>query len=250
MSVTPTWLAATAGHQGNSGFVNQLLGSHTATFLYQGGVLKSSQGTGTAVFTTTQGQYLDQAFSTVAGQTSVGSVGLQISTVGGSPTLASVPSLVLGIYADSSGVPTGSALASVLVSVQYIYDSSFWVSIPLAVSGLTASTRYHLVTSPVGTSTNYYVWQRSNQVTGTTTSTDGISWTSQSYGLMYQIYDETSSGLLNMIYEDNGARWSVFSYNSTGQIQTIDQYTVAQGSSYVQSFNTLSYTNGLLTGVI
>ena len=124
------------------------------------------------------------------------------------------------------------------------------ITIPLPITGLTPLANYHIVTQIVGTSSHYYTWQRSNQTSGAATSANGTSWTNQTYGLMYQVYDTSSNGQLLSIFEDNGARWTDFTYNVNGSINQISQYTVAQTSaSYLQTVGTLSYTNGLLTGV-
>lgn len=249
MVSTPTWLAATAGQRQIAGQVNQFLGSHQAQFLYQG-ALQVSQVTGSGVYSDTLSQWLAQSVTTAVGQTSVGFVQLQVSAIGGSPTLNLIPPLTVSLYASSSGVPTGAPLASTTVSGAYIYSAPFWVTIPLPVSGLTPSTTYQLVTALVGTSGHYYAWQHSNQVSGAATSATGTSWAVAPYGLMYQVYDQSQVGQLQLIYEDAGARWTQLTYASNGTIAQVAEYTAGQtASGGVQSLRTLTYTNGLLTGV-
>lgn len=250
MAVTPVWKAATTGFGANAGFINQFLGTHSSSFLYSGAV-RSSRTTGTGVFTDTQTQWMSQQFTTASSQTSVAYVYVQVSTVGGSPTSQLINPLTVSLYADSGGLPTGSALVTATLASSTVYSSSFWVTVPLPVSGLTPSTVYHLVIPRVGTSGHYYVWQRSNQVAGAATSTDGSTWTSQTYGFMYQVYDQSTTGSqVQYISDDSGARLISLTYNANGTLNTISEYTVAQGSGNVLLQNrTLAYTNGLVTGV-
>lgn len=249
MAVTPVWQTATSGQKSNAGHANQFLGTHQAAYIYQGG-LQSSQTTGTAVYSDSLTQWLSQTIATGVSQTAIGYVQLQLSAIGGSPTLPLIPPLTVGLYADSGGLPAGAAIASTTLSDSYIYSAPFWVSVPLAVSGLTPSTKYHLVTNLAGTTGHYYAWQRSNQTSGAATSTNGTTWTAQTYGLMYQVYSQAASGQLQLIYEDNGARWTAFSYNANGTISQVAEYTTGQTSTgYLQSQRTLTYSNGLVIGV-
>jgi hypothetical protein len=182
-------------------------------------------------------------------QTAIGSLQLQVSAVGGSPTLNLTPPLQVSLYADAAGQPSGPALASVSVPGAYIYAAPFWLTVPLAVSGLAAGAAYNVVTAMAGTAGHYYVWQHSNQASGAGTSPDGITWTNQAYGLMYQVFDQSGSGLLQMICDDSGARITTFTYDAQNRISQVAEYAAAQGGGYIQSSGTLSYSNGLLMGV-
>lgn len=249
MSAIPAYQAATTGQPGNAGAVNQFLGAHNASFVYQG-TQQSAQTTASTVYLSTAGQWIGQAFTTAAGQTTVGSVMLQVSTVGGSPFSAAIPPLTVGIYADNNGSPTGSALGSATVNDEYVYSASYWVLIPLAATGLTAGTPYHLVTQPVGTSSAYYVWHQSNQTLGAVTSTDGANWTIQGYGMTFQVYDQATTGQLQFTVDDTGTRWARFTYGPQNRISQITEYTSGQtAASYLYSTRSLSYSNGLVTGV-
>lgn len=248
-SNTPTYQSFAAGTPANSGFANQLIGSHNCTFLYSGGAIVTQQATGSGIYQSTANNWLSQTIVTGSSQTAIGSVNLQLSAVGGSPTLSLIPVITVGLYADGSGYPTGTALASTTVSNNYIYSSPFWVSIPLPATGLTASTQYHIVTNLVGSASHYYTWQQSNQTSGVSTSPDGTVWTFQNYGLMYQVLDQTSSGNVTTIFEDNGARFIQLTYNSLNEITGVSEFVTAPGGGYIQSSGTLSWTNGILTGV-
>lgn len=250
MGANPTYLAAVAGQGANAGAVNQFLGSHSAQFLYTGGAVQTQAGTGTSIYQSTATQWYSQLISTASTQTGIGSVNLQISAVGGSPTSQLIAPLVVSLFADSGGLPTGSALATATVTSTFVYTAPFWLTVPLIATGLTPSTFYHIVVQEVGSSSHYYAWQQSNTGFGTLTSPDGATWTTQAYGLMYQIFDLSGTGQLAYIFEDGGARWSQISYNSQGLISQIVEYTTAQtATGYLQGTRTLTYTNGFLTGV-
>lgn len=252
MTGIPTYAAAVVGQPGGAGSVNQFLVPHDAEFTYASAAVSSSQTTGIAKYDTTQGQYLSQTFTTGASQTAISEVWLQVSTVGGNALTNSITPLTVGIYADSAGEPTGSALGSASLVETAVYASGFWVIIPLPVSGLTASTTYHLVVSPAGTSSAYYVWQRNNQAGGGSISTDFVIWTDQTFGYMYKIFDQTATpgSLLQYVVEDGGLRWIQYTYNAQNLVSSITEYTVDQtGTSSVSYTRNLTYTNGLLTGV-
>jgi hypothetical protein len=246
VSTIPTMQAAVPGQPGNAGLITQFLATHNAAFIYSGQALISSQSTGAGVYQSTQSQWLAQTITTGVSQTAIGSVALQMSAVGGSPTSALITPLTIGLYADASGQPTGSALATATVSCQYVYSAPFWVTIPLLAT-VTASTAYHLVASPAGTASHYYAWQQSNQPSGAATAPDGTTWTNQTYGLMYQVYDATATGQLTAIGEDG--LLTQFTYTAVGLIATVTQYATAQNGGSIVSSGALSYSNGLFTGV-
>jgi hypothetical protein len=249
MSTVPAYLAATAGRSARAGQVNQFLGAHTSQFVYAGGTVQSSQATGAGVYSDTLTQWLTQRFTTGVSQTAIGSIQLQLSTIGGSPTLPLIAALQVGLYADSGGLPSGAALASATVSGTYVYSSPFWVTVPLVATGLSPGGPYHVVTAIAGTTGHYYAWQRSNQATGAASSPDGVTWTNQTYGLMYQVYDQSGTGLLQLISDDSGAHVTTFTYDSLNRISQVAEYTTAQDGTSIQSSGTLSYSNGLMTGV-
>lgn len=250
-TTTPSWLGAAAGSPGLAGQVNQFLGDHNSIITY-GETLASTQGTGTAVYTGTDTSYLAQVITTEPTQTSISSIAIQLSAVGGSPVINSIPNLSVSLYDSFSGAPTGSPLTTVTLTETYIYAAPFWVSVPLTIGGLTAGTDYYIVTSMVGSSTNFYAWQRSTQTTGTFTSPDAIVWTPVSYGLMYQVNQPGSTGanVIKLISEDDGARTTQFSYDATDQLLSLVQFTATQGGSgSFLTAPTFTYTNGLITGV-
>lgn len=247
---SPNWIGASPAYTGLSGQVNQFLGSHTSVFTYAGSAVQASGGTGSGVYDSTDGLYLAQEFTTGASQTVIGSVSLQLSTVGGSPVTATISPLTVELYASSFGVPTGSPLATATVTEQYVYSAPFWLSLPLAVSGLAASTEYQLVVSAAGSATAYYVWQRSNTLFGASTAPDDATWTAQSYGYMYQIYDNSgTTGNATAITDDGGARFVQFTYNANDQPTSITEYTQTQNGAGITQTRTLAYSGTYVTGI-
>jgi len=252
VSDVPTYKAAVAGLGGNAGMSNQFLMPHTGILVYDSAVAQAGQTTGTGVYTTTQDQYLSQQFITGATQTTIGSVQLQISTVGGSAITNNITPLTVGIYADSGGEPSGTSLGTATLVETSVYASGFWVVILLPVTGLTGNTPYHIVVSPAGTSTAYYVWQRNNQVAGASISADAVAWEDQAFGFMYKVYDQgaTAGSKWEYVLEDTATRWTQFTYDGSNDLTGITEYTVDQtGSGSVQYSRTLTYTGGQLTGV-
>lgn len=249
MTGVPAWLGATTGgsNVGQAGQINQFLGSHTAQYLYAG-TQTSAQTTAGTGGVTTNGTYLAQSFTTAMGQTAVGYVTANILST------SAPASLIVGLYASSGGAPTGSALVSVTASKEYVAFAPSYITLPLPVTGLTASTTYWIVTQPSGTSgAACFTWNKSNQVSGASTSTNGTTWTAQTYGLLYTVYDQSIITPLTATWEDAGARWTWFNYNTNGTISQFTEYTVSQGTNnYVQSDRNLTYGGSpaiVLTGV-
>ena len=175
-------------------------------------------------------------------------VGLQVSAFGGSPTSATIPALTVALYASSGGIPTGSALTTATVAEQVVYSSGFWLLVPLPVA-VTPSTVYQLVVSQAGTASHYYLWQQSNQTSGASTSADGVSWTAQTYGLMFQVFDQSVSGAPQFLYDDSGARTVQLSYATSGALSSVTESVVAQDGSIMVTSRSLAYSSGYLIGV-
>lgn len=249
MATVPTWQAATSGQPANAGHVNQLLGTHASTLLYAG-VQTAAQTTAGTGGVSSNGLYIAQSFTTASTQTAVGYVEAQILSVGGATSGSQLGPATLSLYANSAGAPTGSPLVSVTAPVEYVLNAPLWITLPLPATGLAGATTYWLVLAAAGNATYYYQWNKSNQTSGASTSPNGVTWTAQAYGLLYQVYDQTPTGLLTCTWEDAGARWTWNGYGTTNLITQYAEYTAGQTTAgYLQSFRTLSYTNGLLTGV-
>jgi hypothetical protein len=240
----PSWQAATAGFSGLAGHVNQFLVTHAVTYLYTG-TLGSNRQTAGASSTPSNGTWMAQSFTTAAGQTTVGYVMVNAHTLG-----TPAGTWAISLQADSAGAPSGTALVTAQLPKEFLGSSFAWQMVALPVSGLTASAQYWIVASSQGDPSNHYSWQWSNQVSGSSTSSNGTTWTPQSNGLMYQVYDATTVMPLAGTWEDNGSRWTALTSNASGQVTAIEEYTAGQAANgYAASARSLSYSNGLLTGV-
>ena len=253
MSVVPTWQGATSGVAGAAAQVNQFLASHTSQYLYAGSQTTSVVTSGAAA-TSTNGLWIAQSFTTAVGQTAIGYIQGPISTT--TTSGASLAPTTLSLYASSGVAPTGSPLVSTTLTAEYAYlstangNTNTFTIYPLPITGLTQSTTYWLVLQSTA-SVGAFTWFRSAATSGASTSTNGTTWTAQTYGLRYSTFDQTASGNMTCTWEDAGSRWTASTYNSTtGALATYAEYTVSQGSAqYVQGYRTLSYSSGLLTKV-
>jgi len=236
----PSWLGATAGQSAQAGQVNQFLGAHAVTYLYAA-TQRAAQSTAGSGSVNSNSLWIAQSFSSAVGQTAVGRVVLTLA-VTGSPA-----QMTVGLYANSAGAPAGSALVSVAVPKEFLTGSPVPLSIPLPAT-ITASTTYWIVTTAVGNVSNLYSWSKSNQTSGASTSTNGTAWSAQTYGLLYQVFDQTATGSLTHTFEDAGSRWTAMGYTGN-QLTSMQEYTAAQASGYIQSSRTLSYSGTQLIGV-
>ncbi len=269
----PSWAAASSGTLTYAGQINQFLGTHTIQFMYEGTQLFTNHIAGninanvfkdfydtaavTSLFGANTGaaaQWLDQPFTTPAGGTSITRIILFPVAAGtgkdttielrtdssGSPTNTVLASVVLPadftnkpLYTSSSNTTYGATSAtdgsgtfqllggpapglSTLYSTLLVNGSNFAVvtsnpsgnvptgamttttwspgtptngtvftaynilSIPLPVTGLTASTKYHIVIDGTTDTTNFPRFATTAQLTGAvlqTSSTGTGSWT-------------------------------------------------------------------------
>ncbi len=256
MPSTPTWQAATSGQRGSASHVNQFLGAHTAQIIYPG-TSRASVLTNGSTTSFTNGTYLAQSFTTAVGQTTIGYVQVPV-TCNTSTGTALVPT-TLSLYASSGTAPTGSALISVTLVPEYVYpaanlgNTNTMVTIPMPITGLTASTQYWLVLASASTGSFNYSWFRSASASGASTSNNGTTWVAQAYGFRYNVFDKvvTNAPLWMALWEDNGARWVINTRNSVNNlITTYAEYTAGQTTTgYLASYRSFTFTNGLLTGV-
>lgn len=247
MGTTPTWQAATAGQLPKADHVNQFLGTHTVQLIYHGNVHDEQIVDGGSAVGT--GTYLAQSFTTGVSQTDIGRIVLQFAiSSGGVPT--NVPPSSFSIQGDSGGQPDGTPLVTVNFSPEYIFNGPALITFPTPITGLSSSTTYWIVTPTAINGSYQYAWEKSDQVSGASTSSDGITWTPQSYGFVYEIFDQTVRLELNCLWEDNGARWTWFNYTSLGRFDVIAEYTSGQTSTgYSQSYRTFTYSNDQLAQI-
>jgi hypothetical protein len=250
---TSAWQAATAGQAPQAAHVQQLLGTHAIQALYAA-ALQASQSTAGSTSTAGNGLYIAQRFTTGASQTAVGYISIPLTTTVTSG--ASLAATTVSLYTDNAGVPSSSVLVSTTVTAEYANLASGGTATtsliyPLPAAALTASTQYWIVVAPAGTSGAHFTWYQSNQTSGASTSTNGTTWTGQTYGLLFKVYDQAASGLRTCTWEDSGARWTASTYTSSGLISQYAEYTAGQtAAGYLQSVRGLSYTSSTLTGVV
>lgn len=247
MATAPVWQAATVGQAPQAAHINQLLGPHVSAILYAG-VQTDGQTTSAGTTVSTNGLYLAQSFTTAVGQTAIGTVTLSLTST--TTTGASLAPTTVSLYADAAGAPTGSPLISIVYTAEFAYQASgggvstTLVLIPMPISGLTAATTYWLVVAAAGTIANSYVWHQSNQVTGASTSPDGVTWTPQAYGFTFTINDQTAADSVRATWEDSGARWTMSTYTASNQLNGYFEYTDGQtASGYLQSSRTFAYSS-------
>lgn len=237
---TPNWIGATVAQPPLAAQVDQFLGTHAITYLYTGasGGGQTTLGSGSV---NSNGLYIAQSFTAVANY-NLGRVVLAFSTVTGSPT---VPTTV-SIQTSSGGAPSGTALVTTTVPPQFLVSN---VSIPVPCA-LTSGAVYWIVLAAVGDGSDYVSWLKTNQTSGASTSTNGTSWTAQTYGLYYAVWDQETFLPLTHTWEDGGARWTAELYTGVNELSSLREYTVAQGAGqYVSSSRALTYSGTSLVSV-
>lgn len=253
MSENPTWTGVTAQYPLYGGHVNQFTTGHTTLALWDG-TLQANNVTNGAGTVGTNNLWLAQSFVTTANQSAIGYVFNPISTT--TTTGASLAPTTLSVYANNGGQPdvASGPLVSVAVTAEYAYSTSGVISnnnstyYPMPITGLAANSTYWLVLAPTS-SVGQFTWFQSSATSGASTSTDGVTWTPQAYGLRYRIFDQTPTGLLRCTWEDGGSRWTAYTYNANNTPHFYSEYTAGQGGglNYVQSNRTFNFTNNMLT---
>lgn len=249
---TPTWQAPTAGQPVLANHVNQFFGYHKVTNLYTAVQTAAVVTNGTA-HSNSNSLYMAQSFTTGASQSAIGYLNLPYGTYVSTGSILG-PSTI-GIWTNSGGAP-GTPLVTTTLTAEYARSitlgvDTVYVSYPVPVTGLTPSTTYWIVTTPAGDPTNHYTWRQSASASGASTSPDGVTWTAQTFGFQYQVFDRTVTGNRIHTWEDSGARWTWTRYNNNGTVSRTGEYTAGQTSSgYLQSMRIFNYTASQLTGVV
>lgn len=244
---TPTWQSPTSGQPPKASHVNQFLVTHPMSVIYQSPAQGSAQTTAGSGNVNSNGTYVAQSFTTSAGQTAITYVIMYASSTG---SFTGLPPTTVSLHANNAGAPAATALQSVTVTGEYVGSlplANMPVPLPVSVS---PSTTYWLVMSAAGDASHFFGWHKSNQTSGASTSPDGVTWTAQAYGLMYQVWIQGVAGSNEFFtWEDSGNRWSFIDYNSNGTVSTLAEYTVGQtATTYTQTFRNFHYSLGQLTG--
>lgn len=240
--VAPSWLAATSGQQTLAGQVNQFLTTHSATFV-QAGAQRAAQTTAGSGSVSSATQWIAQSFTTSASQTSTGYV-IVTASVSGTPS-----PWTFSIQASSSGTPSGAPLASTPLPREFVPATAGLAAAVLPVSGLSPNVTYWIVAAATGDVGDFFTWSKSNAGSGAALSVDGSSWSPQSFGMLYQVWDGSPTPPLIGIWEDSGARWTLCKYVS-GRVSSVSEFTAGQtAGGYTASVRALSYSGTLLTSV-
>lgn len=256
MSSIPPWSGATAGLQSTAGQVNQFLAAHPTTALWSA-TLQANNITNGATTVGSNGLYIAQSFLTSANQSAIGYV---LNPIGTTTTSgAGLAPTTLSLYANNQGAPdvASGPLVSATITAEYAYSNSgaFTTNTsayyPLPYTGLAANSTYWLVLAATASS-GQYTWFQSSATSGASTSPDGVTWTPQAYGLRYRIFDQSTTAPLLGTWEDGGARWTTYIYNTNGTLARYNEFTDCQGTSvgsYVQSCRTYNYSQNMLTSI-
>jgi len=211
-------------------------------------VLQVAYGAATAtVLGTNTGaaaQWIDQPFFTAAGQTTITRIELDTHKAGlGADT-------TIEIRTDNAGVPSNTTLFSIVLPADFQVNGVI-LSIPINLTGLTASTKYHIVIDGTASTANYFAPANSvTSVNAANVSASGTGgWSSGGVTLYFAVYSGVN-GVLRNTYEDNGARWTTIDYTNSGAAGNttpvhIGEYTVGS----LRSWRTCTFTNGQLVSV-
>jgi hypothetical protein len=243
---TPTWLAGTAGQTIQAGQDNQFLGTHSVQYIYAGALKAQQYGDGAAAIGISAGPpasgftRLAESFATIAGQTTLGYLVLYGKKVGNGCDLT------VELYTNSSSKPnTQVGSTATTFPADFWTTSNGFIYIPLPITGLSASTTYHIVLisgdvngNNAGDASNYIAIEKSNQASGASTYT-ASTWTAQAYGFIYVIFDLSSVPPLGFIYEDGGSRWTLLNWGLNG-LTNVNEYTLAQGTGQMRSVRTIT----------
>jgi len=236
--------------------VNQFLGLHATTYLYAATKQASQEVDGSAAIgisavpPASGFTRLAESFATVVAQTKVGYFALYGKKVGNGCDLQAQ------LWTNSASKPSAQVgVTAVTIPADFWGTSNGWLYLPLPITGLTASTTYHIVLiagdvngNNAGDASNYISLEKSNQASGAATYA-AATWTNQAYGFMYAEFDQTVVGDLTMVWADAGARWTYCAYDGSGNLSLVNEYTVAQGAGKMRSARTMTISSSEITAV-
>ena len=192
-------------------------------------------------------QWIDQPFTTAAAQTTISRIELWLNLAGtGADT-------TVEIRTDNAGAPYVT-LFSVLLPLEFLAIAGGAVSIPVNLTGLTATTKYHIVIDGTASTANYVTIGRSVLVAGQevqVSATGTSAWGNFSTGFTgyFNVFSGVN-GVLRNTYEDSGARWTTIDYtNSAAAGNTTPIHIGEYTTGSLRSWRTLTYVSGQLTSV-
>jgi hypothetical protein len=254
----PAWQSVTSGSTvGNAGQINQFLAAHPASFHRQGTSYANGPATSTSSVSTSGNTWIAQPFTLSSSKTTINRIELfpNLTGVGMDSTV--------NIETDSGGSPSGTILYSVTVPKEF-QGANNYVSIPVNLSGLTASAKYHIVVIPSSNSTTNTLKLSLGVVTSNallTSGNSGTSWGSSNGTLLFNVFSGTN-GVLRNVSEDGvtvttGAiigtnssptRWIGWDYLIVSG-QSISPSTLREYTGIIRSVRTLTYSGSQLITV-
>ncbi len=202
--------------------------------------------------------YIDQPFTTAGGQTTFTRGELQFLIQG------TGADLTMGLYADTAGIPSGSAMWTFTFPLDFEPAAATTISFPVGATGLVAATKYHLVINGTASSTNSCAF-KVGATTGTAyaTSTTGVggTWTTGTGTLILGVYTGIN-GVLRNIAEDGSsvtvsgvtvtqsapAKWTGLDYAMGSASTSGPPTTLREMTGNLRSSKTIAYSAGLPTG--
>ncbi len=206
--------------------------------------------------------YIDQPWTTAIGQTTITRISIQFAA-----SLGTGADLTIGLYADTAGVPSGTALASITYPAEFLNTgpAATATSMPMNVTGLTASTLYHFVINGTASSSN------SAAITvGVTTGTAyklsqtgvGGTWTAGTGTIVVNVFNGVN-GVIRNIAEDGTtvttggivsansapAKWIGFAYTTGSSSTSGPPSYIWEYTGPLRSVKNITYSAGLPTTV-
>lgn len=224
------------------------------TYLNQGtsqvSYLVTSTG-GQNTNTGTAAQWLAQPFSTASSQTTITRIELNIKNIGGGADTT------VELRTDSAGSPSNTILFSCPLPLDFQPSTTAaWISIPCNVTGLTASTKYHIVIDGTSISTTQYCrWSTAaTSINAGLKSANGTSaWTSVATTFLFNVFNGTGGVLRNTIEDcptvGPPARWTGLDYTVASRDGNSVPITLRETVGTLRSIRTLAYASGQLNSV-
>ena len=247
------WRAPASSNTALATDIDQFLGTHAVTYLYQGASQQTGAASTTGTLNTNTGaatQWIAQPFTTGGSQTTLTRVELRFTIQG------TGADLTIDLQTNNAGNPAGtlvSASTTLIFPLDFLPGSVATVSFPLNATGLSTSTKYHIVVHGTASTTNYAKLDDGTTVTNAAlTSANGSSWATAGKSLVFTTYAGVNGNLIHT-WEDSGARWSGLEYANTGTTAAppskIREYTTATVATVGRSLRTMTLTSGALTSI-
>lgn len=233
---------------------NQLLMTHQDSLFYQGNNSLSINQTITGTVSTAGGTWVAQKVTaTAAMNNAISYVTVFVSS--GTPDGTLNPTSVQ-LYTDNAGAPGTPIPPMMALTNEYTFEVPSAAVIPIGiVTGLVTGTPYWVVFKGVSSASLSYTFSNSNSAgfIPASTSTNGTTWTAQSYGLWMKFWTTDTTGPLTWVRHEIdtvglGTAWTTYYRTGTpgGYTSNVFEYVPAQlTNKYQQSTLLVSIQNCL-----